>query len=537
MNSAPKQLFLILSSLACLLSAGECPAAPAGWTQIWGDEFDGTSLDTDKWDPIYWTTPHNNEQQAYLPAQVTVADGNLQLTATDSPFAGKQYRSGKVESRWAKQYGRWEIRAKLPGTLGTWPAIWLLPDTGVYDWPSQGEIDIMENGGHQPYLTSSAFHYGPNWQQHQYQWDDQQTTRGGVPDNYHNEFHVYAVEWDAEKLEFFVDDVHYFTVWDDNTGNFLSGQSAPMEVNLNVAVGGDFLGSYQPDNSSVWPQQMLVDYVRVYERDTAPPPEVFSNGGFDESGGSLAGWTTFGNALPNVQAHNEAVLDGEAALKLYGQFNNTQNWSGVQQGISVSGGDTITASASSLIRSADSIAGTNNTLHMALDYYSSFGGEYGSADYLGSTSITIADGSTANDTWFPHELTDTAPTGAVEARLSFVFSQPANEGGAVHVDSIMFENLDLEMDADADADGDVDLTDLMIWQRNVGLSDAASVAKGDFNYDGSVDNADLAVWQEQFGEGGAAISAAVVPEPAGWLIAMASLLGLIDRASLIFPRR
>jgi beta-glucanase (GH16 family) len=249
-------------------------SAQPGWDLAWSDEFEGTTLDTSKWVPIDWTTPYNNERQAYHPDQVTVSGGNLQLTAIDIPYGDKAYRSGKVESKWAKQYGRWEVRAKLPRTRGTWPAIWLLPDGHRYPWPSQGEIDIMEHRGDKPTITTSAFHWGPNSRGRKFLTEKQEISRSGCPVDFTDSFHTYAVEWDAKKLRFFVDDIHHYTIHDADTGGFLAGQTAPAEVQLNVAVGGDYVDDAQPDETSVWPQQMLVDYVRVYVRAVATPKNV-----------------------------------------------------------------------------------------------------------------------------------------------------------------------------------------------------------------------------------------------------------------------
>ncbi len=251
-------IFSLISSPA----HGDSP----GWKLVWSDEFEGTSLDTSKWDIIDWTTPHNNERQAYHPDQITVSGGNLVLTAVDIPYGGKAYRSGKVESKWTKQYGRWEVRAKLPKTQGTWPAIWLLPDGRQYPWPTQGEIDIMENRGDKPTRITSAFHWGPSPRKRKFLSEKREISRSDRLVDFAEGFHTYAVEWDAQELRFFVDEVQFFTINDSDTDGFLSSQSAPAEVLLNVAVGGDYVGDAQPDETSVWPQQMLVDYVRVYVR-------------------------------------------------------------------------------------------------------------------------------------------------------------------------------------------------------------------------------------------------------------------------------
>lgn len=527
-NAWMRRLLLTLIALLVGVQGESLFAAPPGWNLVWNDEFAGTTIDTTKWDPILWTTPYNNELQAYHPSRVTVSGGNLVLTADDADYGGKSYTSGKVESKWTKQYGRWEVRAKLPGTKGTWPAIWLLPDTGIYAWPSQGEIDIMENRGTQPNLTSSAYHWGSNWQTHQYVYAEQQAVNGAIAENYHNEFHTYAVEWDADLMRFFVDDVLYQTVTDAQTGGFISGQTAPVETVLNVAIGGDF--GPQPDGSSVWPQQMLVDYVRVYERDATPSPVVLKNGSFEAAGGSLASWGTFGNVLPNVQTHHEApATDGSETLKLYGQYNGVTNTSGVFQGISVSPGDQVRADLSRFIRSADSIAGTGNTALMKIEFLNDFGVPSSASTVLQQTSMTIANGTSLNNVWEDFSLQAVAPAGAVEARLVITFRQTSNGTGAVHIDDVSFVNLDLEFDADANGDGTVNGLDLLAWQQGLGRNDATSVADGDFNYDGLVDNSDLAVWNAQYGGVPLASSSISVPEPATLSFLMLASVVLASR--------
>lgn len=520
MQPIPRLLLASCAAWALSIAVGtahtHAQSAPAGWTLTWNDEFDGTQLDTTKWDPIFWNTPFNNERQAYRPDRATVSGGNLVLTADNTPNGGKQYTSGKVESVYAQQHGRWEVRAKLPSTLGTWPAIWLLPDTNTWPWPSQGEIDIMENRGHQPNTVSSAFHYGPDFFGRQFEVEEIHYS-GPTAGNYHNDFHIYAVEWDASQIRFFVDDVNYHTITDAQVGGFLSSQTAPMEVNLNVAVGGDFLGGsqFQPNSSSVWPQQMLVDYVRIYERST--DASAIQNGSFEEGGGSLNSWDLFGNAIPNVLAESEAVLDGSHSLKIFGQFNGSRNFSGAEQGINVEAGEEISATASAFIRSEDSLV-DGNVVTMKFDYYSAFGGAFGSASYLGSTAIEIANDATLDDQWLEHTLTGTVPAGAVEARLGFVFDQPNQGPGAIHIDNVSFSIVELVDDADGNGDGTVDGLDFLQWQQG----------NGDFNNDDAIDGGDLAVWQQQYGSS-TDISLGAVPEPASLLISLAFSLGLLGR--------
>jgi hypothetical protein len=126
----------------------------------------------------------------------------------------------------------------------------------------------------------------------------------------------------------------------------------------------------------------------------------------------------------------------------------------------------------------------------------------------------IANASTANDIWINHVLSDQVPAGAVEARLAFVFRQPAYDGGAIHIDEVNFTNLDLEFSADADSDEDVDGADFLSWQRGFGQNDGTSVADGDFNFDGQVTADDLAVWETQYDTGPSFVASSVsVPDP------------------------
>lgn len=467
-------VFALLASV-CLSFTGATNAQPptrSGYDVAWFDNFDGTSLDTTRWRISNTNNTTNNSLQDYHPNQVSVGQGLMTILSEDVPSRGLPYRSGLIQTRNLQKYGRFDIRAKLPTSKGMWPAIWLLSDVAVAPWPSEGEIDIMENRGTQPNLTSTAFHYGTNGNgepfRHFFTYSEQTAVHDGAAQNYHNEFHTYSVEWDPDQIRFYVDDVHHWTVRDDDVDGFLTDRVGEMRLIINTAVGGDFLEN--PDGETVWPQRFEVDYVHAYTLSNEARTLSFENGGFEDNGGSLAHWTTFGTqTFGNISSGNERISEGSEALKMFGQFNGETNYSGIEQGISVEAGDELSASTEIFIASNDSIAGSNNSAQLKIDYYSKQHGRFGSADLIGSDSVSLANGSTTNDAWLTRELTSTVPQGAVEARLAIVFAQQNNAGGAVHVDNIQFgvEEADSIL-GDFDADGDVDVDDINYYTNNLG---------------------------------------------------------------------
>jgi beta-glucanase (GH16 family) len=240
--------------------AQEVPAL-AGWDLVWHDEFSGNSLNTTNWTALDRRDSFNNEKQYYHPNQVVVADGNLQLTAINTPRAGKAYQSGLITSKDLYGPGRFEARIDLPTSQGMWPAFWL--NANNVPWPQGGEIDILENRGSQPNLVSSAYHWqkdpGPCCDDHRFEFHEHTAEVDGEPVNYHEGFHTYAVEWDEETLRFYVDDVLHYTLTETPNRPIFE---TPKNIILNLAVGGDFGGD--PNSSTVWPQTMHVDYVRYW---------------------------------------------------------------------------------------------------------------------------------------------------------------------------------------------------------------------------------------------------------------------------------
>lgn len=233
---------------------------------VWSDEFDYEGFpQQDKWH--YDTGGHgwgNNELQYYTekdPDNVKVENGHLIITARKENYQGNAYTSCKLTTQgkadW--QYGRFEIRAKLPSGKGTWPAIWMLPHVEKLDWPRDGEIDIMEHVGFDPGRVHGTVHteaYNHT----------KGTQKGGqiMVADAQETFHEYAIEWTPEKIDWFLDDQKYHTFENERTGQAAWPFDKPFYLILNLAVGGNW-GGAQGVDENIWPQSMEVDYVRVYK--------------------------------------------------------------------------------------------------------------------------------------------------------------------------------------------------------------------------------------------------------------------------------
>jgi beta-glucanase (GH16 family) len=270
---------IVIAMVAAGLRADAAPIPDLpGWQLAWQDEFEGSEVDEEKWELIDLQNSHNNEKQYYRPEQASIVEGNLRITATNQPLANKRYRSARLESREAFPVGRFEARIDLPTTQGMWPAFWLLPKSAP--WPTRGEIDILENRGSEPYVVSSAYHWqtnpGPCCDQHEFVFDEYGAIQDGQRVNYHSGFHIYAVEWEASQLRFYVDEVLHFAV--NETANRPIFET-PMNIILNLAVGGDFGGN--PNGTTVFPQFMDVDYVRVWQPQTGLSGDYNNDGLID----------------------------------------------------------------------------------------------------------------------------------------------------------------------------------------------------------------------------------------------------------------
>lgn len=509
-------LFLVLSCTAPR-AAAQVPDVP-GWDLFWHDEFDGTTLDTQKWTALDRRDSFNNEKQYYRPEQVRVANGNLEITAIDQPLANKAYRSGLITSNDLFGPGRFEARVDLPTSQGMWPAFWL--NANHVPWPQGGEIDILENRGSQPNLVSSAYHWqtdpGPCCNDHRFVFDEYTATENGQPVDFHSGFHTYTAEWDETTVRYYVDGNLYHTVTETPDRPIFE---TAKNIIVNLAVGGSFGGD--PDSSTIWPQTMLVDYVRVWHPSGEPvDPNIganlLNNPGFDDNGGTLDGWESFGNVIPNVSASDALSVDGAHALKVFGQFNGQENFSGVSQGVAISGGESLIATAKSQSPLWDTLAGKNNDVTMKVEFYSEFGAVQGSSGFLGEVSQLIHDGSTQADIWHDHQLEVAAPADAVEARLSFVFRQPTMLDGAIWIDSASLAIAPL-LHGDYNDNGVLDSADYTAWRD--AIAEGSSTLANDPT-PGTVDLSDYEYWAANYALPPASgqLNLSSVPEPASCLL-------------------
>ena len=229
---------------------------------VWSDEFNGSSLDQSIWsfqlgqfnDCVHYSTD--------LPTNTTVADGKLQLIALEESYQGYDYTASVIKTihtvNW--RYGRIEASIKLPGTNGFVPAFWLLPEDEQYGWwPASGEIDIMEHPTNEITTIYGTIH------SEAYNSFTGSGPRGGTIDiaDAETAFHLYAIEWTPEKIDFFVDNQNYYTFNNEHSGYQTWPFDHPFYVILNMAVGGAWVGN--PTGSTVFPAIMEVDYVRVYQ--------------------------------------------------------------------------------------------------------------------------------------------------------------------------------------------------------------------------------------------------------------------------------
>ena len=272
----------------CSKKAGSQAAkdqAPAGWHLVWNDEFNGKEVDTSRWDFQLGTGSQyglegwgNNELQYYRKENASVKDGNLVLEARKENYEGMAYTSARLRTvkddgteLFTKTYGRIEARIKMPKGNGIWPAFWLLPATTDYGvWASSGEIDILEAKGRLPNRVYGTVHFGQAWPGNKYTGGMYKFPDAGTIADYH----VYTLEWEPGILRWLVDGNKYYETsqwWSLGAGEsepyaYPAPFDKPFYILLNFALGGNYDGGVAPEDYDL-PAQMLVDWVRVYDKD------------------------------------------------------------------------------------------------------------------------------------------------------------------------------------------------------------------------------------------------------------------------------
>jgi beta-glucanase (GH16 family) len=310
MTFASKIAFFVTLGLPLLgvLAQAQPATAPSqpGWKLVWSDEFTGTSLDRTKWtfdlgdgyvDPgthVFVWGWGNSEMEYYTdsPNNVYVKDNALHIRALRERRNGSRFTSARLVTRglFSKQYGRFEFRAKFPVGKGYWPALWLLPADNAYGyWAASGEIDVMEARGQNPNVIVGSILYGSRSP-----GDEFTSTDYALPDHGSiSDYHVYTLEWEPGEMRWYVDDRLYSIKrnWWSCSDLSADGKGAvrppaaqrnpwpapfdkPFYLVMNLSVGGTFSG--YPNKTVVFPQEMVVSYVRVYDKiggyADAPPP-------------------------------------------------------------------------------------------------------------------------------------------------------------------------------------------------------------------------------------------------------------------------
>jgi len=263
-------------SLSSLGGEAQNEKAPEGYTLVWSDEFNGKNgslPDASKWTYDIGGSGWGNHELEYYTNRrenARIEDGKLVITARREEYSGPNdtkfnYTSARLKTQglFSQAYGRFEARIKLPAGQGMWPAFWLLgEDIGSVGWPKCGEIDIMENVGKEPGTNHGSLH-GPS----SANATSDLTATMALPagQKLSDDFHVYAAEWEPGTVRFYLDANLYATF---TSAQWPAGGTWVFDhrffLILNVAVGGDWPGP--PNGTTVFPQAMLVDYVRVYKR-------------------------------------------------------------------------------------------------------------------------------------------------------------------------------------------------------------------------------------------------------------------------------
>jgi beta-glucanase (GH16 family) len=262
---------ILLPIVLCLLPRSI--KAALSWNIVWSDEFNGTAINPNIWS---FETGNNNgwgnnELEYYTgrTQNAYVTNGLLHIVARRESLAGSSYTSARMKSQghFAKAYGRFEFRAKLPPGLGYWPALWLLgSNIGTVGWPACGEVDVMENKGSVLEKVQGTIHYSNSSNQHLQATGYYNLASSDSVTN----FHSYMLEWTTNAIRWYVDNQLYETQtnWSSSTGPYPAPFNQPFFIVMNLAIGGGYLGDPSTNTinaNTVFPGEMQVDYVRVWD--------------------------------------------------------------------------------------------------------------------------------------------------------------------------------------------------------------------------------------------------------------------------------
>lgn len=465
------RLNLLLLTCGCLTLILPLVAHGGGWSLVWSDEFtqpDGSSPDSTKWICELGAGGWGNNELQYYTARtnnVRIESGRLVIEARPESYSGANYTSARLKTQgkvsWA--YGRIEARIKIPRTQGIWPAFWMLgTNITSVGWPTCGEIDIMENIGREPTQVHGTIH-GPG-----YSGGNGIGAAFSLPGNapFADDFHDYAIEWTTNQIKWFVDGQQYFTV----TPASLPGGSAwvfsqPEFVILNVAVGGNWPG--YPDGTTVFPQRMTVDYVRVYAFSNAPPTTsgALINGKFET--GLLAPWIGKSFCCANLQGgyitdtnglvwdptlngvNNQGIKNpafGQYACKVYGNYNGGPNSPGFYQDVDALPGSLWTAAIKARTQYTDHIRDTCQAVVEVsfLDATSGVLVKYASQVFSTNTPVnTWIDLAVTRQTFPTIGTTNQmrAPPGTTRLRFEVTLSQTLYDWGSIYFDEAVLTEI------------------------------------------------------------------------------------------------
>jgi beta-glucanase (GH16 family) len=321
--SRPFRIGLMRCLTAGILLYGIEPAQ-AGWQLAWSDDFSGNTINTNNWtfDNGNGNGGWGNRELEYYTSRAEnayVSDGMLHIVARKETYEGQHYTSAKLKTRglFSQKYGRFEFYARLPQGKGYWPALWMMPEHAVYGgWAASGEIDVMENKGADSEKIFGTIHFG-----------------GASPHNAHSHnpgfdfpsgdsaanFHLYAVEWTTNAISWYVDSHLYErqTNWwsssnPENPGDhnpYPAPFNQPFYIIMNLAVGGNFGGD--PDDTTVFPGEMQIKYVRVYGRtdDTIVPANTASKADQNSADHGATASVRADSAAPALQPSNNSGPD------------------------------------------------------------------------------------------------------------------------------------------------------------------------------------------------------------------------------------